>query len=57
MLYITKVITTRLRAIEPYERKKAKERQLIGKHSEDSSQGGNGDSREKVAGWFCRCKF
>ena len=40
------------RAIEPYERKKAKERQLTDKPFEETSKGGNGDSREKVAGFL-----
>jgi DNA modification methylase len=44
------------RAIEPYERNKAKERKWAGKPSADSSQGGNSDnsgrSRERVAGFI-----
>ena len=43
------------RAIEPYERNKAKERKLAGKPCEDSSQGDSkgksGRSRERVAGF------
>ncbi len=39
------------RAIEPYERKKSRERKWTGKPCEDSSQGGSGRSREKVAGF------
>jgi DNA modification methylase len=39
------------RAIEPYERKKARERKWTGKTCEESSQGRSGRSREKVAGF------
>ena len=38
------------RAIEPYERQKAKERQLAGKPSEKFTEG-KGESLEKIAGF------